>query len=299
MAHSLGQETLLSLREPDQLYTEEGKAMLRLVCARRFARSLVTSGKPILTDMENPMLFSCTGPVLYKLSQAMSVSSDIYQLYSQAMQDQTLRLTLLSLLHKAYLTDQELRGVLITIEDDLKYTTIETPVCKRQSDFNYFVPYCSSSYILNDITKATFWNMHWCTRIRLHQAILKCLPLVIAENPTITLPNELTLRTVVCELVNSVCALGPYILGKLDNRGILHPTAKGKCFGAFQYIWCLFVAGSVEYIPLAQFEWIRLQLLYIGNIIGIRHALALHSELGILRNVTKESSESLSACLDN
>ena len=276
--------------------------MYRAICGRQMARCLITSGKPMLMGMRNSHLYSCPDSVLQTLSQAIGICNDIDRLYPIAAQNESLQSSLLDLVYKAHSLDEELEETLKTTREELKYRIVETPTSnKLQLDPVNFVPYSSSSYALSKLLFVTFWNMHWCTRTKIQQAILKCLPLFTAHDLSPTLPAESTLRATTLEMVDHICAIGPFILGKLDTEGTLHPTAKGKSFGAFQYLLCLCVAGSVAYIPNTQFDWIRMQMLHIGNVVGIRQALGMYSRLGSSRAeaIRRTRDAGLSNCPSN
>lgn len=143
----------------------------------------------------------------------------------------------------------------------------------------------------SDLWVSSMWNSYRSCRLFAHGILLECIETWrTSENDKWLLNRSHSIR-VIQEMVNEICASVPFhldpqklqALNNIPDQSLPNvPCGDGfnqssKALGGYLIMWPLFLAASMDYIPDQQRKWIRDQLMYVGNELGIKQATVLSS----------------------
>jgi len=147
-----------------------------------------------------------------------------------------------------------------------------------------------------DLWVSSMWNSYRCGRLFVHGMLLKCIESWSDPETHRWSVNRSNSLRIIQEMVDEICVSIPYHLGHNESQGLSNTSDKSlpsvpcgdefdqssKALGGYLIMWHLFLAASMECISDQQRKWIREQLMYIGNGLGIKQA-ALLSSVSIAR----------------
>jgi hypothetical protein len=142
-----------------------------------------------------------------------------------------------------------------------------------------------------DLWVSNMWNSYRCCHIFTHAILLECIESFPAsEQHRWSMTRSHSLR-IIQDMVDGICMSVPSHLGHQEPQGLSNvsnqslpsvPCGDGfdqstKALGGYLLMWPLFLAASMPCVPDQQRNWIREQLVYIGNGLGIKQAAVLSS----------------------
>ena len=158
--------------------------------------------------------------------------------------------------------------------------------------------YPKAIFVCSGLVQAYGWNIIWCGRIHLLQAMLVYRStLTNSEALESPLPSVSSINQDLLTTVDNICNMVPFMLGEIDQKGALNPPVRGKAFTAQFLMWTLHVAGSVPIMPQSQQDWIAGRLLHIGHAVGIQQALVLKDFRDFQRRTSPEMPLSMANAL--
>jgi hypothetical protein len=173
------------------------------------------------------------------------------------------------------------------------YTAMK--ISEIQGDITKMHAFPGDVDIYHDIWMASIWNLSRASRLFIQGVVIRCAAWLSAPNDYITTEEYASAATLGQRLVNEVCASVPYHLGWPPAKAALDlvnfPDISGfacgddsessaKNLGGYFLLWPLFVAGSLDFVPDIQRQWIRGRLAYIGHSMGIKQAEILSQVSG-------------------
>ncbi|KAF2104577.1 hypothetical protein NA57DRAFT_70782 [Rhizodiscina lignyota] len=141
--------------------------------------------------------------------------------------------------------------------------------------------------IYSSIWVATFWNSYRSLRIFAGGLLERCVRLHRTVDPAaddLIFENKPSSK----DLAEDICASVPFFLGYTGGNGERKfpypqhiPQRPAYIVCAYQLMWPLYVAGSVQSLPLERRRWVARRLAYIGHSVGIKQAVALSERVGV------------------
>ncbi|KAI9813256.1 MAG: hypothetical protein M1827_004198 [Pycnora praestabilis] len=162
------------------------------------------------------------------------------------------------------------------LPEDYRYTSIQTPNCASE---NTLGPHPKlSCHLYSSSPMAPLWNLHRITRILLLANLVKCISMLAGDGAQQMAPTELidySAQAVnkIQSLADDICASVPYLLGEIDQDGMLRHPRHTKAIGGFYLLFPLRSMLFVKVIHPVKKAWIRKRLAYIKNTFGIQEAL--------------------------
>ena len=182
--------------------------------------------------------------------------------------------------HAAFFTsllsvDAELASCFKTCPSNLTYTTVNA---KSSSSNN---AYADHYHIYPNHAAATILNNYRCTRVIIHDRVLKYL----SDIPTPPSPDlarlhsiqRETSKTIISKITDQICASVPYYFGAHNQHQT--PTYTPKAICGYFLRWPLFVVAGTDSVPDSMREWAIAQLQRIGYTMGIQQTMAMADEL--------------------
>lgn len=132
-------------------------------------------------------------------------------------------------------------------------------------------------HIYEGIKMCIVWNRNRSLRIHLHEILLHCCRL-IQSHPfveTLSFDFEGTRRQsaeIISQMINNICASTPYCLGLIDSEGKVVRNARPTPKAGFFLVFPLYIAMVSAEDGSETERWIREQLEYISDALGIRIA---------------------------
>jgi hypothetical protein len=276
--HDRGLTELLRLRGPEGLQSSVGRRILTTV-----------QKKLLMTDLDRASNVLTTSiPELLELPESLRTSQFTISLFTLITQTSHLCHTIMSQLGKPPeerdidqlgAACQRVGGLLFemgvwakSVEDYWGYSTL--PGASSRAPFGGSPLYPKTILYFPEIRHAFSWSGYWCSQVRLLEAMLSALP-VVSEEMRSKLPSQQTLEVALQGVIDDICGAVPYMLGDVDARGQIKIKGSSNAVGAFVFARVLWVATSVDIMPITQREWIYDQFLRIGHVFGLRHALNL------------------------
>ncbi|KAI9373098.1 hypothetical protein BJX61DRAFT_403394 [Aspergillus egyptiacus] len=299
--HIYGAATLLELRGPEQLQSEDG---LKLFVQLRF--QIIISC--LQRGMRVPQsLLECTKIAMYLRPQidaycdrliciAGRLSNLRADINTRVLTDAN------EILSRAYAIEAELLAWVAAGPPDFLYTTYECSSVEQWVRIfgNKPFPYNKQYHVYTDLWICHTWNQYRCSRIVVCEIILSCLRRLSAASPTMAMSKELQnhcarIRNVTRELAGDICASAAFHLGVEGSPAAEFAVPTNYCYvGGMLLLWPLTLAGGTEPKDHPLREWTRHCLRLIGHNIGIDQALALievlETEAGVFEGLDETES---------
>jgi hypothetical protein len=142
-----------------------------------------------------------------------------------------------------------------------------------------------------DLWVSNMWSSYRCCQLFIHGMMLECIESWPASEKHRWSMNRSHSLRMIQEMVDGICVSALFHLGHKESQGLSNISDQSlpsvpcgdefdqssKALGGYLIMWHLFLAASMQCIPDQQRKWIREQLMYIGNGLGIKHATVLSS----------------------
>jgi hypothetical protein len=204
-------------------------------------------------------------------------------LFDSRAQDQWWILRLLQLTKEAILIDLEYQGWsdstsgiwlprVIRSSSNLTFHALNRESRKDSQTY--------PQHIYHDVSVASTWNIYRSIRIHLNEILLRCEALLESHQYGQNLSYDSKVirersRSTISDLVSDICASVPFCLGTIDSTGKSLNIEFRKPLGGYLIYWPLYVAMVSVESGSEREDWLRGQLEYISNAMGIRLAQLL------------------------
>ncbi|KAJ0425777.1 hypothetical protein BJY00DRAFT_158657 [Aspergillus carlsbadensis] len=300
--HIYGAATLLELRGPEHLQSEEGlklfvqlRFQIIISCLQRGMRvpkSLLECAK--IAMYLRPQIDAYCDRLICITGKLSNLRADIR---GKVIKDAN------EILSAAYGLEAELLAWVAAGPPDFLYTTYECSSVEQWARMfgNKPFPYNNQYHVYRDLWICHTWNQYRCARIVVCEVILSCLRRLSAMSPTMAMSKELQnhcarIRNVTRELAGDICASAAYHLGVEGSPATAAFTVPTNyCYvGGMLLLWPLTLAGGTEPKDHPLRRWTQDCLRLIGHSIGIDQALALievlEQEAGVFEGLDESES---------
>lgn len=178
-------------------------------------------------------------------------------------------------LQKGVLLDEKLVAWSEQLPEDYVFTSIQATDCSPEN--TPALQSLPSFHVYSNIPTASTWNLNRITRIllltnmtRLSSALAKIGGQQLT--PAISATYNLDAAEKIQSLVNDICASVPYLLGEVDQQGMLRHPQNTRAIGGLQLLFPLRTLVFMESIDPRQKAWMRLRLAHVRNTLGIQGA---------------------------
>ncbi|KAL9107148.1 MAG: hypothetical protein Q9227_007928 [Pyrenula ochraceoflavens] len=275
--HERGLAMLMKLRGPEQLATETGRSLFRIVQSKMQISELDGSPSKVTRadiDLKN-MSADSFGLNLYRLLQGTAQACGALRYWITQLPKEPEDVTEL---REAVQGATALYTQMIEWQNSLpeEWRYKERPVSTKADQ----VPFPSKVYLFGDINYGAIWIGFWRSRIHLFQNIVEALGHLPDAEETLKLSHK-DLHSGLVATVDDLCASVPYLLCEVDKRGLSKTKTEhqdGKILGAFLLLLGLDAAMAVDDLPRVERRYVLDRLYYIGHSKGIRMALRSRNE---------------------
>lgn len=193
------------------------------------------------------------------------------------------------LIERAKSLDIEITTCLEQLPESFRGSTVAWQGSVRQHNAaaqSQFRAFPGAIDVYPDLWVANLWNVMRSMRLVLTGIVVRCVAIIVSPRDyrtTVQYNEAITLRT---ELINSVISSVPYHYGLVGRRTGLHQCTATTSFECGDNSSTKGLAGYFLLYPLARIvnedcisenlrQWVRDQLTYIGDRLGIRYAKAI------------------------
>ena len=140
------------------------------------------------------------------------------------------------------------------------------------------------AHVYNTISIGALWNGYRTTRIYLLRCLIRSAWRLAreagdsSEEAMVHRESITRMRRQIQSLADDLCACVPYMLGEIDQEGVVAqnlPNYSSKAVGGVFLLWPLGSLLPLDFLPREQVVWVQERLLYIHNALGIQQAMAI------------------------
>jgi Fungal specific transcription factor domain len=246
--HEKGQTALICQRGANQLKTEIGASLFRLIYIRQQLNCISKCEEPAIRLTSSSWELAFPMPRLRKLMELIARIANIrFATAAPLSPREACRVA-----EDAAKIDADMTAFIENLPPNLQYHSV--PNATHSADAPPII------HIFHDLQHASLWHVFWYGRIYLLQTLLQ----YSAYQPEI-------LRSRLHETVGDICA--SVLLNDADCPQIFVADRGGRAIAAHYLIWVLAAASTVPDLPESRREWISGRLRRIGVVYGIRQAL--------------------------
>jgi hypothetical protein len=196
-----------------------------------------------------------------------------------------------SIVNDALEIDQQFQEWAVNVPSSFLWTSVVIPVPDEEVFSDYYDLY-------NDVFTAGVWNSCRSIRIMLHEILIEHIVKLCSSAEYVTPNCEIlslyraqicTSKTMIDTLTHEICASVPFYFNyhrrDLGNCG---ERPQPKAVAGYLLMWPLYTAAVAGRVNAQMRRWIAERLKDIGDVMGMKHAYALGSVVGVKREVELE-----------
>jgi hypothetical protein len=196
-----------------------------------------------------------------------------------------------SIVNDALEIDQQFQEWAVNVPSSFLWTSVVILVPDEEVFSDYYDLY-------NDVFTAGVWNSCRSIRIMLHEILIEHIVKLCSSAEYVTPNCEIlslyraqicTSKTMIDTLTHEICASVPFYFNyhrrDLGNCG---ERPQPKAVAGYLLMWPLYTAAVAGRVNAQMRRWIAERLKDIGDVMGMKHAYALGSVVGVKREVELE-----------
>jgi hypothetical protein len=224
-------------------------------------------------------------------SSALSFSVARFSELRSNLADPQYTYDLHSIVNDALEIDQQFQEWAVNVPSSFLWTSVVIPVPDEEVFSDYYDLY-------NDVFTAGVWNSCRSIRIMLHEILIEHIDKLCSSAEYITPNCEIlslyraqirTSKTMIDTLTYEICASVPFYFNyHRRDLGSFGERPQPKAVAGYLLMWPLYTAAVAGRVSAQMRRWIAERLKDIGDVMGMKHAYALGSVVGVKREVELE-----------
>ena len=261
-SHERGQAALISQRGEEQLSSEIGTSLIRLVYIRQQLNCIAQCQRSTIDLTSSSLALAFPRPYLRRL---MELIAEVAKVRYAARNK--LHLTFedpkeaCRISQDAIKVDRDMTTLANELAEEMKYQSIPNDIVFAEGRYQP-----RSINIFRDLQHASFWYVFWYGRLFVLETLLQYACFQLSYQPE-------ELRSRLQEAVDDICNSVLFALNEKGCHKAFINVKGGRSVAAHYLIWVLTAASSATGVLDAQRGWISDRLKIIGFEHGIRQAL--------------------------